>query len=123
MAGKAFFMMRLNDHIQYLKKMEAALKGNNDFSGTDHKTCKLGCWLHAEGKVEVAEMHSPKAQEVFESLFEPHQQFHQAGQRALSAKAAGDDLSAKEAMTEMYQLSALLTNRLLELDKQDFNKK
>lgn len=122
MASKAFFMMRLNDHIQYLKKMEAALKGDNNFLGTDHKTCKLGCWLHAEGKAEVADMHSPKAQEVFDSLFEPHQQFHEAGQRALAAKIAGDDQSAKEAMTEMYQLSAVLTNRLLDLDKQD-NKK
>lgn len=119
MAGKAFFMMRLNDHIQYLKKMEAALNGEKDFLGTDHKSCKLGGWLYAEGKVEVADLHNPKAQEVFDNLFEPHQQFHEAGQRALKAKAAGDDKAAKEAMTEMYRLSALLTNRLLDLDKQD----
>ena len=118
MASKAFFMMRLNDHIQYLKKMEAALKGENNFEGTDHKSCKLGCWLHKEGSVEVAEMHNPKAKEIFDSLFEPHQQFHETGQRALDAKIAGKDDVARAAMTEMYQISAVLTNRLLDLDKQ-----
>jgi hypothetical protein len=112
-------MMRLNDHIQYLKKMEAALKGENNFTGIDHKSCKLGCWLHQEGSTEVAEMHNAKAQEIFDSLFEPHQQFHEAGQRALSAKAAGNNDVAQAAMTEMYQISAVLTNRLLDLDKQE----
>jgi hypothetical protein len=117
-ASKAFFMMRLNDHIQYLKKMEAALKGENNFEGTDHRSCKLGCWLHEEGSVEVAEMHNPKVQEIFESILEPHRQFHEAGLRALQAKAAGNDGVAQAAMTEMYQLSAVLTHRLLDLDKQ-----
>lgn len=120
--SKAFFMKRLNDHVQYLKKMEIALNGESDFLGTDHKACKLGLWLHAEGKDDVAQMHSPLAEKVFDSLFEPHQAFHEAGHRALQAQAKGDNDCAQEAMTEMYRLSALLTNRLIELDKEELKK-
>jgi len=117
-ASKAFFMMRLNDHIQYLKKMEAALKGESSFEGTDHTSCKLGCWLYNEGNAEIAQMQNHRAKEIFDSLLEPHQRFHDAGRRVLNAKVAGDADGAQAAMTEMYQLSAVLTHQLLDLDKQ-----
>ena len=116
MAGKAFFMMRLNDHIQYLKKMDAALKGESDFKGCRHTECKLGGWLYGDGPKEVAELTDPKAKAVFESMLEPHEQFHAIGQKALEQKEAGDDAAAQAALTELHTLSAVLTDKLLNLD-------
>jgi hypothetical protein len=116
MAAKAFFMMRLNDHVQYLKKIDAALKGQKEFAGCDHISCKLGQWLYGEGPQEVADLSDPRAQTVFDSILEPHQRFHQVSQEALAKKADGDEAGAKSAMTEMHTLSALLTNKLIELD-------
>ncbi len=45
MDSTVFFLARLNEHIQYLKKIKASLDDQNDFCGTDHHLCKLGNWL------------------------------------------------------------------------------
>jgi hypothetical protein len=116
MAGKAFFMKRLNDHVQYLKKVDAAVKGDSDFEGTAHETCELGKWLYNEGPQEVAAMTDGRAQEVFDSLLEPHQRFHDLGKKALDQKQTGDGAAVRAAVTEMHIVSTIITNKLLELD-------
>ncbi|MEK8018996.1 MAG: CZB domain-containing protein [Candidatus Parabeggiatoa sp.] len=116
MAAKAFFLMRLNDHVQYLKKMESTLGGKGLFQGTTHSECKLGQWLHGDGTNEVGTLTDTHAKEVFDSLFEPHERFHITSKQALDKKQAGDDEGAKLAMTEMYRLSHLITQKLLALD-------
>jgi hypothetical protein len=115
--AKAFFLMRLNDHIQYLKKIDATLKGQSDFQGTSHHDCKLGKWLYGEGPAEIASMKDSKAKEVFDSMLEPHERFHAFGKEALEKKQATDDDGMKQAVTGMYTLSSILTNKLLELDR------
>jgi hypothetical protein len=117
MAGKAFFLQRLNDHVQYLKKIDNTLKGQGDFQGCNHHTCKLGVWMEKEGPQEVASLGNNKAVEVFESMKDPHEKFHTTSMQALEKKLAGDEEGSKSAMTEMHTLSALLSNKLLELDK------
>lgn len=117
MAGKAFFLQRLNDHVQYLKKIDNTLKGQGDFEGCDHHSCKLGVWMDKEGPAEVAGLQGGKGVEVFESMKEPHEKFHVASQTALEKKRTGDEEGSKAAMTELHSLSALLSNKLLELDK------
>lgn len=119
MAGKAFFLMRLNDHVQYLKKLDGTLKGQGDFTGTDHHNCKLGKWIENEGTQEIAALKDSRAKEVFESLKEPHERFHVASQQALAKQQAGDTAGAKDAVTEMHVLSTSIANKLLELDGMD----
>lgn len=109
-------MKRLNDHIQYLKKIDATLNGKGDFQGTDHAECQLGKWLYGEGVAEIEALSNSKAKEVFDSLFEPHQKFHAISRQALEKKQAGDEAGVKAALTEMHLLSTILTNKLLELD-------
>jgi hypothetical protein len=116
MAEKAFFMKRLNDHIQYLKKIDAAIGGKSDFQGTSHQDCQLGQWLYNEGQAEVAALENENVKQVFESLLEPHERFHKLGQEALDNKQAGDEKSAQSNLTQMHILSAILTNKLLQLD-------
>jgi hypothetical protein len=116
MAKRAFFMRRLNDHIQYLKKMDATFKGEKDFRGTTHRGCKLGEWLYSEGWAEVSAMENSKATEVFQSLLEPHERFHLLSNDALEKKQAGDERAAYKLFTELHVLSNTLTNKLLELD-------
>lgn len=117
--AKAFFMMRLNDHIQYLKKIDATLKGQSDFQGTTHTDCKLGKWLYGDGPTEIAAMKDNRAKEVFDSILEPHERFHILGKKALENKQAGDEDAMKQALTSLYTLSTVLTNRLLELDRME----
>lgn len=116
MVAKAFFMLRLNDHVQYLKKMDATLKGQQDFAGSEHTACKLGQWLCGEGAAEVANLTDERAKAVFESMLEPHARFHQVGQQALEKKRSGDEAGAHAAMTELHTLSTVLMNKLIELD-------
>ena len=124
MVQKAFFLLRLNDHVLYLKRIQATLEGTGDFQGTDYHECKLGKWLYGEGS-EEADALGPEAKALFESLFEPHQQFHEASRHAVDKHAAGDvgiavsgaTDAARAAATEMHKLSTVLVNKLLTLDQ------
>ncbi|MDM8545043.1 CZB domain-containing protein [Candidatus Venteria ishoeyi] len=116
MAGKAFFLQRLNDHVQYLKKINATLEGKSDFQGTAHTDCKLGQWIYGEGADEVASLSDPKAQETFDALKEPHEKFHDISKDALAKKIAGDEEGARRAETDMHVLSTNIYNKLLDLD-------
>ncbi|ALG69113.1 CZB domain-containing protein [Beggiatoa leptomitoformis] len=118
MANKAFFMLRLNDHIQYLRKMDAALKSESDFLGSTHQDCKLGKWIYGEALDEIAALQDyAKAKAIYDSMLGPHEQFHAAGHKALECKKVGNEAGAQAAMTEMHILSNTLTTKLLELDK------
>jgi hypothetical protein len=119
MVKRAFFLLRLNDHIQYLKKIEATLAGTGDFQGTSHFDCKLGKWLYDEGMKQVANMKDSNAKILFNDIFEPHELFHRSSKAALDKKQAGDHEGAKVAMTEMYKLSHIIVQKLLALDKLD----
>lgn len=117
--GKAFFLLRLNDHIQYLKKVDATLAGTSDFEGTDCHDCKLGKWLYGVGVQEVSSMKNTKAQTIFNEIFEPHQRFHEISKLAIERKRVGDDSGAKALVTEMHVLSRIISQKLLELDGLD----
>jgi hypothetical protein len=113
---KAFFIRRLNDHIQYMKKINATLLGEGDFYGTQHTECKLGQWLYGEGVAEVKALNSGKAKTIFDSIIEPHQRFHLVSKKALECKANGDEEGSQAAVTEMHVLSNTISQKLLELD-------
>ncbi|EIJ42470.1 hypothetical protein BegalDRAFT_1591 [Beggiatoa alba B18LD] len=119
MASKAFFLMRLNDHIQYLKKIDATLSDKGDFQGTDCHDCKLGKWLYGDGDNEVSQLNNPIAKEIFSSLFEPHERFHQISKQALDLKKVGDMDGVHKLVTEMHVLSNTISRKLLDLDELD----
>lgn len=116
MTGKAFCFLRLNDHVQYLKKIQATLEGEGDFQGTDFHVCKLGKWIYGEGAEEASAV-GDEAKRLFDTLLEPHQRFHDASHEAVEKQQAGDSEGAELAVTEMHKLSTVLINILLELDK------
>lgn len=111
----AFFFQRINDHIQYLRRIEKTLEGKGDFRGTPHTDCKLGLWLYGEGHAQVTALGS-RAVEIFESVLEPHQRFHEASARALARQGAGDRAGSERAISEMLRLSVALINKLGSLD-------
>lgn len=116
MSGKAFFFQRMNDHVQYLKKIQATLDGKGDFQGTDCHQCKLGLWLYGDGANEAASV-GADAKKLFDSLLEPHEKFHKSSKAALEKKQSGDEAGADKDVTEMHKLSTTLVNTLIELDK------
>jgi len=103
-------------NIQYLRNIEATLAGTGDFQGTDHHDCQLGQWLYGDGPNQVAALQNSKVQEIFESLFEPHEQFHTISKQALEKKQVGDEGTAQNGITDMYKISHILTQKLLKLD-------
>lgn len=114
--ASAFFFLRINDHINYLRRIEKTLDGTGDFRGTAHTACKLGLWMHGEGRAE-AETLGPEGAALFDELFHPHELFHEASARALVLKEQGDETGSHAAITEMFRLSLTLVNKLTELDK------
>jgi len=116
MKSKAFFLLRLNDHVQYLRKIQATLDGQGDFRGTDFHDCKLGQWLYGDGPAE-ADAVGPDARGLFDRLFEPHKRFHEASHAAIEKQEAGDEVASKAEITEMMKLSVVLVDILLELDQ------
>ncbi|MCU7931758.1 MAG: CZB domain-containing protein [Candidatus Thiodiazotropha sp. (ex Codakia rugifera)] len=115
MADKAFFFLRLNDHVQYLKKIQATLDGTGEFQGTDYHDCNLGKWLYSTGPEEASSV-GDAAVGLFNSLLEPHQQFHDASHQAIEKQKSGDSEGAKESITEMLKLSNVLIKILINLD-------
>ncbi len=113
-----FFFQRLNDHVQYLRKLQAAIerKEESNFCGIDSQNCRLGQWLYGTGPEEVQHLDA-ESRELFAKLFKPHEAFHLAGQRALQAQQAGDEEAVRQALGEMTQLSAVLVDLLIELDR------
>jgi hypothetical protein len=116
MPDKAFFLMRLNEHIQYLKKIEATLEGKEDFQGSSHYDCQLGQWLYGAGSQEVTALQDEQALQVFNSLLEPHERFHRVTKQLLEQKSAVNETTTQLAMTEMHKLSQILSQKLLALD-------
>ncbi len=113
-----FFLMHLNDHIQYLRKIELTLEENTSlFQGIEYHQCKLGKWLYGAGASEISALeNSSEAQKIFDDLFEPHKQFHVASYVAIKKQQLGDNEGAKEEITNMYKLSRIITKKLLQLD-------
>ena len=115
MSESAFFLRRMNDHIQYLGKLKATLADKGDFQGSDHHSCKLGQWLDGEGPAQSSAL-GEDVKAAFDALLEPHERFHEASHRALACKAAGDTAGMETAMTEMFKLSVTLVDTLMKLD-------
>jgi hypothetical protein len=115
MSESAFFLRRMNDHVQYLCKIKDTLEEKGDFHGTDHHSCKLGRWLDNEGPEQSSAV-GAEARKVFDQLIAPHEQFHRASGQALECKAAGDPEGMEDAMTEMFKLSNTMVNMLIQLD-------
>jgi hypothetical protein len=112
----AFFFQRINDHIQYLRRLEKRLKGDGDFQGSDYHDCQLGKWLYGPGQEEVIAF-GEDAKRCFEKLLEPHRHFHEAGALALVAAQEGRTAEVKAAITEMLKLSNTLVNGMMDLDR------
>lgn len=106
----AFFFQRINDHIQYLRRLEKRLKGDGDFQGSDYHDCQLGKWLYGPGQEEVIAF-GEDAKRCFEKLF------HEAGALALVAAQEGRAAEVKAAITEMLKLSNTLVNGMMDLDR------
>jgi hypothetical protein len=121
MSESAFFLRRMNDHVQYLGKLKATLANKGDFQGSDHHSCKLGQWLDDEGPAQSSR-YGDEARVVFDSLLEPHERFHSASHQALQCKTAGDHTGMEAAMTEMFKLSVSLLDRLMKLDSLSLEK-
>ena len=102
--------------VGLLNLMALFLAGTGDFQGTGHHDCQLGQWLYGDGPNGMAALQSSKVQEIFDSLFEPHEHFHTISKQALEKKQAGDEPAAQNAMTDMYQISHIITQKLLALD-------
>jgi hypothetical protein len=114
--SSAFFFLRINDHVQYLRRLEKTLAGTGDFRGAPADACKLGLWLQGEGRGQAEEIGS-EAVALFNELIEPHKGFHESSFRALEMKERGDEAGSRDAITEMMKLSLVLINKLTELDK------
>jgi hypothetical protein len=111
----AFFLLRMNDHLQYLRRISATLEGDGDFRGSSHQDCALGRWLD-DAAVRESAGYGPAAVRLVQELAAPHESFHAASARALDALAAGRAGDCARESTTMHQLSNQLVSQLLAID-------
>lgn len=114
--SNAFFVQRLNDHIQYLRRVTNTLKGKDDFHGTSCTQCQLGLWIYQEGREDL-DACTPEGSHLFELLEEKHKRFHDFSNEALAQHSSGDSVGSYRAMTEMHKLSNEMVSLLLEADR------
>lgn len=114
---KAFFVQRLNDHIQYLDRITKTVKGKDNFTGCDCHCCKLGHWLDTSGEADINQ-YAPDSTHLYATLVEQHEQFHLVSGQILAFYHQNDEMSAQRAMTEMHKLSQQLVTILLTIDRQ-----
>lgn len=116
MNKQAFYLQRMNDHIQYLQKIRATLNGTGDFQGTKCTECALGKWAYGEGRDEILS-YGADMRDLYESLLEQHEAFHQVSSAALQCHHKADEHGQYRAMTTMHTLSNDLVQKLLKMDK------
>lgn len=112
----AYFLQRLNEHVQYLRRVNATLKGEDHFQGKAHTECKLGQWLYGTGE-QLLQINAV-TQELFTMIEGKHHAFHEASDQALALHHAGDHVNSYRAMTTMLKVSGELVNLLLTADQQ-----
>jgi hypothetical protein len=126
MTERSFFLRRVNDHLQYLNNINKTLANDHCFDehenvecfkGTQDTDCNLGRWLYGEGAIEISALENYEIEVIFRSLFEPHTRFHAISQEAIKRREAGDKAGAKALITEMKEISTLLTSKMLELEE------
>ncbi|UOG92807.1 MAG: CZB domain-containing protein [Candidatus Thiothrix sulfatifontis] len=115
-SNNAFFIQRLNDHIQYLRKVTNTLKGVDDFEGTACTECKLGQWLYHNGH-EHLQNSAPDGSFLFEFLEKNHKRFHDSSDEALAQYRNGNAVGSYRAVTEMHKLSNEMVALLLKADR------
>jgi len=115
MIEKAFFLRRLNDHTQYLNKINATLHGNGSFTGTNACGCKLGSWLCGKGKQDIA-YYGKEPLGIFLELDKKHRRFHDVSNTVLNKHLTNTSTQKSQAFTQMHLLSTHLINLLLDLD-------
>ncbi|MFK5893120.1 MAG: CZB domain-containing protein [Pseudomonadota bacterium] len=116
MKSNSFLMFRLNDHIQYMKKIQRTLSDKSDFKGLEHQHCKLGEWLYGDGIEEIKSTNNKELEEIFQSLYEPHKKYHDASKKALQHHNENNEKEARQYETKMIVISSILVNLLLKLD-------
>jgi len=67
-------------------------------------------------------LYGDEAHAAFDSLLEPHEQFHNASHQVLERKTSGDHAGMEAAMTEMFKLSVTLVDRVKKLDELSLRK-
>ena len=98
------------------KKIKLTLDDRGDFCGSDYHLCKLGEWLYGEGKEQSSNI-SDEMLATFESLFEPHQQFHDASAIAITAHEEGNTETEATQFNKMHTLSNTLVSIFLDMDR------
>ena len=125
MTNRAFFLQRVNDHLQYLNHINQTLANDrcfeehthiDCFKGTGDTECNLGRWLYGTGLEEINALDNPAIKQLFDSLFEPHTRFHEISKEAVKKRQSGDKPGAKILVAEMKENSNLLTSKMLELE-------
>ena len=116
MKKNAFFLQRMNDHVQYLRKIKARIEGTSDFNPCDHHCCALGQWFYSDGYSQAA-IFGDRMLSLYQQLEEPHQQFHHASSLAVACHELKDEVGSYRAMTQMHRLSTQLINIILEMDR------
>jgi len=114
-AGNMIFDNSKTDHLLFMKKISAHLKGDAKLDPSalpDHHTCRFGKWYDTEGQSACGGLSSYRA------INQPHERIHSLARDAVSASTKGDAARADEIYLEMKKLSTSIAAHLDEMKKE-----
>jgi hypothetical protein len=106
----------VTQHVNYLGMVRRCLvDGVENSRCCDHHSCLFGKWYDTDGTAMIEELQLFKATELWSEIGMHHEHFHAESMAVV--EMAGTDLErARKMETGMMQRSAIMVNRLLELD-------
>ncbi|MCW8931488.1 MAG: CZB domain-containing protein [Gammaproteobacteria bacterium] len=116
MCSKTVFIQTIESHLEYLKEVQQSINSSGDYCGTNHLSCTMGKWMYGEGAEDVKKMGN-NAEQIFQQLFEPHEEFHEVSSTSIKAFNNNNHELAKHSLTKMIFLSNKLTKLLLQLNE------
>ncbi len=97
-------LKRIVDHAIWMRNVIKSIKGEIQWTPTDHTQCNLGKWYYSEGRTQV-EKYGEEAIKVFEEMEEYHAGLHKLGIDAIKKHQEGKYEESYQLVAEMLSYS------------------
>ncbi|NPA52952.1 MAG: hypothetical protein GXO22_08660 [Aquificae bacterium] len=97
-------LKRIVDHAIWMRNVIKSIKGEIQWTPTDHTQCNLGKWYYSEGRKQI-EQYGEEAVKIFEEMEEYHAGLHKIGIEAIKKHQEGKYEESYQLVAEMLSYS------------------
>ena len=104
-------LKRIVDHAIWMRNVIKSIKGEIQWTPTDHTQCNLGKWYYSEGRKQI-EKYGDEAVKLFEDIEEYHAGLHRLGIEAIKKHQEGKYEESYDLVAQMLSYSRNIINIL-----------